>query len=310
MQRPERRKRGGKAPEEGGQGGGEAKRFNKTVRCSLGEVKTCAKMLQLRHKTRVIKAGFGCVFDLKVDSNISRPLMGNIYTRIDPTTMILDMGEANKVLRITSDAIHHLFGFPQGNRTPPRPSSDGFDDAVMRLKGKLGYARSDDIKTKDLRNILADLVKDETKDDLALQVFYLIVFMKVVIPGTSTRVSREAAMAENLVFEDMADMDYCQLVVDDIRSAVVRYQQGTSRGKAVTGCAIAPLLMYLDCLIIGKTPNIDLRTPRINFMDQAKLLELAAADLVTKGDDDPANWVFGRLPVSVSMHYSFLCSLT
>ena len=82
-------------------------------------------------------------------------------------------------------------------------------------------------------------------------------------------------MAENLVFEDMADMDYCQLVVEDIRSAIVRYQQGTSRGKAVTGCAIAPLLMYLDCLIIGKTPNIDLRTPHINFMDQAKLLELA-----------------------------------
>ena len=83
----------------------------------------------------------------------------------------------------------------------------------MRLKGKLGYARSDDIKTKDLRNIFVELVKDETKDDLALQVFYLIVFMKVVIPGTSTRVSREAAMAENLVFEDMADMDYCQLVM-------------------------------------------------------------------------------------------------
>ena len=121
VQRPERRKRGGKAPEEGGQGGGEAKRFNKTVRCSLGEVKTCAKMLQPRHKTRVIKAGFGCVFDLKVDSNISRPLMGNIYTRIDPSTMILDMGEANKVIRITSDAIHHLFGFPQGNRTPLGP---------------------------------------------------------------------------------------------------------------------------------------------------------------------------------------------
>ena len=162
------------------------KSFNKTVRCSLGEVKTCAKMLQLRHKTRVIKVGFGCVVDLKVDSNISCPLMGNIYMRIDPATMVLDMGEANKVLRITSDAIHHLFGFPQGNRTPPRPSSDGFDDAVMRLKGKLGYARSDDIKTKDLRNILADLVKDETKDYLALQVFYMIVFMKVVIPGTST----------------------------------------------------------------------------------------------------------------------------
>ena len=173
-------------PEEGGQGGGEAKRFNKTVHCSLGEVKTCVKMLQLRHKTRVINAGFGYVFDLKVDSNISRPLMGNIYTRIDPATMILDMGEANKVLRITSDVIHHPFGFPQGNYTPPRPLNDGFDDAIMRLKGKLGYARSDDIKTKDLQNILGEHVTDETKDDLALQVFYLIVFMKVVIPGTST----------------------------------------------------------------------------------------------------------------------------
>ena len=98
--------RGCKAPKEGGQGGGEAKHFNKTVRCSLGEVKPCAKMLQLRHKPRVIKAGFGCVFDLMVDSNISRPVMGNIYMRIDPTTMILDMGEANKVLRIKIGRAH------------------------------------------------------------------------------------------------------------------------------------------------------------------------------------------------------------
>ena len=214
--------------------------------------------------------------------------MGHIYTKIDPFTMVLDMGEANKVLRITSDAIHHLFGFPQGDRTPPRPLEDGFDDAVMRLKAKLGYKRSDDIKTKDLRKILEDLVKDDKKDDLALQVFYLILFMKVVIPGMSTRVSREAAMAENLVSEDMANMDYCQLLVDDLRRPVIRYQEGTSRGKAVTGCGIAPLLMYLDCLILGKKPVVDLRTPRINFMDQAKLSELAAADLVKKGDDDLA----------------------
>ena len=112
MERPEKRKRGSKVDKEGDEGGDDATRFNKTVRCSLKEVKLCAKLLQLRHRARVIKAGFGCVFDLKVDSNISRPLMGNIYMRIDPTTMILDMGEANKVLCITSDAIHHLFGFP------------------------------------------------------------------------------------------------------------------------------------------------------------------------------------------------------
>lgn len=132
--------------------------------------------------------------------------------------------------------------------------------------------------------------------------------MKVIILGTSTRVSREAAMDENLVFEDMANMDYWQLVVDDLQRDVTRYQQGTSIGKVVIGCGIAPLLMYLDCLIIGKTPNPNLRTPRINCTDQAKLFELTAADLVKKGGDDPANWMFGKLPVSVSMHHSFLCS--
>ena len=108
----------------------------------------------------------------------------------------------------------------------------------------------------------------------------------------------------------MANMDYCQLVVDDLRRAVTRYQQGTSTGKAVTGCGIAPLLMYLDCLIIGKKPVVDLRTPRINCMNQAKMYELATADLVKKGDEDPANWVFGKLHVSVSRHHSFLYSLT
>ena len=45
-------------------------------------------------------------------------------------------------------------------------------------------------------------------------------------------------------------------------------------------------------------------------MDQVKLLELAAADLVKKGDDDPANWMFGKLLVSVYTHHSFLFSLT
>ncbi|KAE8819307.1 hypothetical protein D1007_02806 [Hordeum vulgare] len=45
----------------------------------------------------------------------------------------------------------------------------------------------------------------------------------------------------------------------------------------------------------GKKPVVDIRTPRINFMDQGKLCELDARDLVKKGDDDPTNWVFGNL---------------
>ncbi|KAE8790945.1 hypothetical protein D1007_14519 [Hordeum vulgare] len=287
--RPMRRKRGPKPMEGATEGEVVVKCFNKTVRCSLKEVKVCANYLRPRHKARAVKSGFGCVFDLKIDSNISHPLIGHLYTNIDPSTMILDMGESNKKLRITSDSIRHLFGFPQGDSTPPKPSEDDFDVLVMRLKAKHRYKRSADNKKKEMRNILKGLMKDENNDDLALHAFYLILFMKLVIPRMSRRVSREATMAENLVSHDMSQMDYCLLLVGDLKRAIIRYQQGTTRGKDVTDYGISPLLMYLDCLIHGKQPIVDLRTPLINFMDQGKLCEIATADLVKKGDDDPAN---------------------
>ena len=57
---------------------------------------------------RVHASGFGSIFKWRVKSNISRPLMGVLYLRIDPDTMTLDMGEANKKLPITSDGIHQM----------------------------------------------------------------------------------------------------------------------------------------------------------------------------------------------------------
>ena len=105
-------------------------------------------------------------------------------------------------------------------------------------------------------------------------------------------------MFEDLVIEDMATMDYCQLMVDELRRAVVRYQDGVTLGKAITCCAIGPILMYLDCLIRGKTAELDMRVPRICFMDPVKLPDLVDADLIKKGNADPKTWVFGKLPVS------------
>ena len=69
-------------------------------------------------------------------------------------------------------------------------------------------------------------------------------------------------------------------MVDELRRAVVRYQDGVTLGKAVTGCTIGPVLMYLDCLIRGKSPDADMRVPHIYFMDQDKLSDLADADLI------------------------------
>jgi len=59
----------------------------------------------------------------------------------------------------------------------------------MKLRSDLGISRSQDIKTKDLRDKLKVLVKDPSKDDLALRVFVIIVFMKFLLPNAATRVS-------------------------------------------------------------------------------------------------------------------------
>ena len=59
----------------------------------------------------------------------------------------------------------------------------------MKLRSELDISRNKDIKTKDLRNKLKVLVKDPSKDDLALKVFFIIVFMEVVLPGAAPCVS-------------------------------------------------------------------------------------------------------------------------
>ncbi|XBH62829.1 hypothetical protein VPH35_116942 [Triticum aestivum] len=183
-------------------------------------------------KVALDEAGFGSIFKWKVKSNVCRPLMGALYLRIDPDTMTLDMGEANKKLPITTDGIQQLFGFPRGGRSAPRPSEDGYDDALMKLRSELDISRNKDIKTKNLRDRLKVLVKDPSKDELALKVFSIIVFMK--------------------------------LMVDELRRVVVRYQDGVTLGKAITGCAIGPVLIF----------------------DK-------------KGNADPKTWVFGKLLLSV-----------
>uniref|UniRef100_A0A453JAQ1 Uncharacterized protein n=2 Tax=Aegilops tauschii subsp. strangulata TaxID=200361 RepID=A0A453JAQ1_AEGTS len=271
------------------------RRFNNTIRCSLKEFFECAELLKDRHVARVRKAGFGAMLDGKVRGLISRPLIGFLMGKIDPATMTMKLGES-KVIAITSDAIHHLFGLPQGGHTAPRPSESGYDKAVMKLKLELGFKRSDNVMTRDLRGLLKRLVEDEEKDELALKVFFLVVFMKVICPGASARVSREAAMLEDLDFDKMADMDFCQLLVDELQRAVVRYQSGKALWQAITGCAIAPLLIYLDCCDLRKVSELDTRTPRTHFMTVDNLKKIASADLIEKGGPDPQSWLYGKLP--------------
>jgi hypothetical protein len=274
-----------------------ARTINKTVRCSLKQLFTCVEILKERHIRRLRDAGLGPLLDSKIRQNINIRLACFLMNRIDPATMTLNLGVANKVIEITSYAIHLLFGLPDGSNTAPRPSESGNDKTLHELKIELGFRKNEDINTDDLRKVLTLLVKDEANDDLALKVFVLIMYMKFICPGTAVRVSREAAMVKNLDISKLKDMDLCQLLVDELKRAVIQYRKSKSKWTALPGCIIAPVLLYLDCCMKQDLSDLDKRTPRTHFMDYEKLRSIAAADCAKKGGEDPNTWIFGNLPV-------------
>ena len=254
-------------------------------------------ILKKRHITRLRKAGLGPLLDCKVKQNINIRLCCFLMNRIDPHTMRLDLGVSNKVIEITAYAIHLLFGLPNGNNTAPRPSESGYHKSLSELKNGLGFGANKEITVDKLRLLLAELVKEKANDDLALKVFVLIMYMKFICPGTAVRVSREAAMVKNLDIDKLKDMDLCQLLVDELKRAVMQYRKSKCKWSALPGCIIAPVLIYLDCCFKKDLSDLDKQTPRCHFMDTEILKLIAAADCSEKGGADPNSWIFGKLPV-------------
>jgi len=169
--------------------------------------------------------------------------------------------------------------------------------AMMKLREDLGIPRNKHINTDKLRELLKDLVEDETKDDLAMKVFGLILYMKFICPGYSVRVTREAPMVYEKSIPELKDVDLCQLLVDELKRAIIAWQKAGAHWRAVPGCGIALLLMHLDNIDHRKLNPIDHRTPRILYLDTLKLRALAKLDCVVKGSEDPRSWIFGSQPV-------------
>ena len=259
----------------------------------------CLRLLKDRHLEQLRTGGLGHLPDFKIKENLSRSLMGFLMYQIDPVTMTLDLGDGQKILQITIDVTEKLFALPPGFNSPPRPSNSGHDEALMKFNEELGIARNKHINTKDLRKLLEELAEDKSKDDLAMKVFGLVFYMKFICLGYSVRVSREAPMVQDFSIPELKDVDLCQLVVDELKRAVTNWQKAGAEWRAITGCCIAPLLIYLDCLDHRNFETTDQRTPRVLYMDPVNLRALIKTDLVKKGTGDPRSWIFGACPVSI-----------
>lgn len=129
---------------------GEKTRFQQTIRCSLGEVRSAAAMLKQQHRLKVEQAGFGCVFQWVLEGNISRVLMCYLMKTIDTSTMKLACG-SGRVLEVNRDTVHQVFGFPIGGDTPILPAESGHDESLALLKQEFGFESNASIEPKDLR---------------------------------------------------------------------------------------------------------------------------------------------------------------
>uniref|UniRef100_A0ACD6A2A6 Uncharacterized protein n=1 Tax=Avena sativa TaxID=4498 RepID=A0ACD6A2A6_AVESA len=270
-------------------------RFQQTVRCLLGEVLEAMKLLKDAHIKKFIEAGFGCVFDWVLEGNVSRVLMCFLLKKIDTTIMKIDCG-AGRILWVNREAVHHIFGFPMGGETIPKPAGSGHDSSMASLKEEIGFESNASIDTKDLHKLLAELVKDESKVDTAVKVFFAIIFTKLVCPGSAIRLGREAAMLVNMDYNKMASSDFCQLVIDELKRAAEKYQDPNIAQAGPEGCDIVPVVMYLDSYHSKKHSMMHLRTPRANFLHEKPLKAIYSEDIIKNGKSDLSNYVFGKLP--------------
>ncbi|XP_071683628.1 uncharacterized protein [Lolium perenne] len=127
---------------------GEKTRFQQTIRCSLGEVRSSKNWV--------------------LEGNISRVLMCYLMKTIDTSTMKLACG-SGRVLEVNRDTVHQVFGFPIGGDTPILPAESGHDESLALLKQEFGFESNASIEPKDLHQLLSDLVEDPEKEDLAVK---------------------------------------------------------------------------------------------------------------------------------------------
>ena len=101
----------------------------------------------------------------------------------------------------------------------------------------------------------------------------------------------------------MTGVQTCALpifLIDELRKAVIAWQKSPQSVSAgIPGCALAPLLMYLDCIDHRKLNPMDKRIPRALYMNESNLVALSELDIVTRGNNRPDSWIFGKLPVSL-----------
>ena len=107
---------------------------------AFAHVKKAWNLLKDRHKKDIRTAGFGSIENCKITGSICRPLAAHIYDNLDTESMTITFGDADqlKVIKITREAIHKVFGYPNSTeKSAPRPAKS--PTSMKELMSYLGF---------------------------------------------------------------------------------------------------------------------------------------------------------------------------
>ncbi|KAE8798642.1 cell number regulator 6 [Hordeum vulgare] len=175
-------------------------------------------ILKERHRRDVKTAGFGSIEGCKIKGSFNRNLTSYIYKNMDTNMMTISFGggDAHKEIKITKEGIHKVFGYRNGEkRTAPRPMN--CKESMKVLQSELGF-RNTEFAHSDLIKKLKLLVEIDREEEnkKAVKILFLIFSNKVVCGTTFPRYNRQAVMLKDMNYEDMAQMDFCQVIVETI----------------------------------------------------------------------------------------------
>lgn len=263
---------------------------NHTVRCSLKLVADLLHALSEDQEKELREVGWGFLFDYKVKSNISRPMIISLFHFIDKVTLTMDLGAGRKI-EINPHVVQAVFGFPKGNETPPRPSEYGDTSSLKWLKEGLGMSPTSkkDVTVK----VLMDHIKKGGTDEFTMKCIFLVIFMRLVCPTQHARVSTEAGMVHHFDYKNARNMDICRVVVDELKRAVSKFHQSEKNQTTAEACAVLPLILYLDSVRCPAS-NLTNQTPRLNHLTTKTLRSIMRADTQAE-KDSYGNPTFGKL---------------
>ncbi|KAI5018311.1 hypothetical protein ZWY2020_043199 [Hordeum vulgare] len=122
-------------------------------------------------------------------------------------------------------------------------------------------------------------------------------------------------MVKDMNYEDMAQMDFCQVIVETIQAGAIDWQKMKKGEKGnkdhLYGLAQGPVVMYLDSLLLPNTREMNRiakkmnnsSTPRANYLDEKDLKKIAKEDMKKDGKGRPDDYEFGKTKLVLGLEY-------